>query len=141
MRGKWLPLRHLEDELKPKRETGHKAEEDAAINIVVLQADDHPFGLVVDEIQDSEEIVVKPLGKRLKGIKVFAGATIMGDSKVALILDVVGLAQHASILSGVRDRAITEKPDEALEKDVEKQTFLLFARIDDSRMPLPLAML
>jgi two-component system chemotaxis sensor kinase CheA len=141
MRGKLLPLIHLDDELKLKRETGHKAEEDAAINIVVLQADDHPFGLVVDEIQDSEEIVVKPLGKRLKGIKVFAGATIMGDGKVALILDVVGLAQNASILSGVRDRAMTEKADEALEKDVEKQTFLLFAGIDDSRMALPLAML
>jgi two-component system chemotaxis sensor kinase CheA len=81
------------------------------------------------------------LGKRLKGIKVFAGATIMGDGKVALILDVVGLAQNASILSGVRDRAMTEKADEALEKDVEKQTFLLFAGIDDSRMALPLAML
>jgi two-component system chemotaxis sensor kinase CheA len=77
----------------------------------------------------------------LKGIKVFAGATIMGDGKVALILDVVGLAQNASILSGVRDRAMSEKADEALEKDVEKQTFLLFAGIDDSRMALPLAML
>jgi two-component system chemotaxis sensor kinase CheA len=65
----------------------------------------------------------------------------MGDGKVALILDVVGLAQNASILSGVRDRAMTEKADEALEKDVEKQTFLLFAGIDDSRMALPLAML
>jgi len=141
MRGKLLPLIRLDDELKLKRETGHKSEEDAAINIVVLQADDHPFGLVVDEIQDSEEIVVKPLGKRLKGIKVFAGATIMGDGKVALILDVVGLAQSASILSGVRDRAMSEKAGEALEKDADKQTFLLFAGIDDSRMALPLAML
>jgi two-component system chemotaxis sensor kinase CheA len=141
MRGKLLPLIHLDDELKLKRETGHQAEEDAAINIVVLRADDHPFGLVVDEIQDSEEIVVKPLGKRLKGIKVFAGATIMGDGKVALILDVVGLAQNASILSGVRDRAIAEKADETLEKEVDKQTFLLFAGIDDSRMALPLATL
>jgi len=141
MRGKLLPLVHLDQELKLKRETGYKAEEDAAINIVVLQADDHPFGLVVDEIQDSEEIVVKPLGKRLRGIKVFAGATIMGDGKVALILDVVGLAQSASILSGVRDRAVDEKANEALEREVEKQTFLLFAGIDDSRMALPLSML
>ena len=64
-----------------------------AVNIVVLQADDRQFGLVVDEINDTEEIVVKPLGKQLKGIRAFAGATIMGDGKVALILDVLGLAQ------------------------------------------------
>ena len=140
MRGKLLPLVHLDEELKLPR-AGSKSDSDAAVNIVVLQADDHPFGLVVDEIQDSEEIVVKPLGKRLKGIKVFAGATIMGDGKVALILDVVGLAQSASILSGVRDRAMAEKADETLERDGEMQTFLLFSGIDDSRMALPLAML
>ena len=52
-----------------------------AVNIVVLQADDRHFGLVVDEINDTEEIVVKPLGKQLKGIPTFAGATIMGDGK------------------------------------------------------------
>ncbi len=64
---------------------------------MVLQADDRQFGLVVDEINDTEEIVVKPLGKQLKGISCFAGATIMGDGKVALILDILGLAQLASL--------------------------------------------
>ena len=59
---------------------------------MVLQADGRQFGLVVDEINDTEEIVVKPLGKQLKGISCFAGATIMGDGKVALILDILGLA-------------------------------------------------
>ena len=68
-------------------------------NIVVLQADDRQFGLVVDAINDTEEIVVKPLSQQLKGIPVFAGATIMGDGKVALILDVLGLAQRASVVS------------------------------------------
>ena len=76
-----------------------------AVNIVVLQADDRHFGLVVDEINDTEEIVVKPLGKQLKGISTFAGATIMGDGQVALILDVLGLAQRANVVSEVRDRS------------------------------------
>jgi two-component system chemotaxis sensor kinase CheA len=49
------------------------------------------------------------------------------------------LAQSASILSGVRDRALAEKADEVLEKEIEKHTFLLFAGPDDSRMALPLA--
>ena len=61
----------------------------------MLQADDRPFGLVVDAIRDTEEIVVKPLQKQLKGISVFAGAAIMGDGRVALVLDVLGLAQRA----------------------------------------------
>ena len=65
----------------------------------MLQADDRQFGLVVDAIHDTEEIVVKPLQKQLKGISVFAGATIMGDGKVALILDVLGLAQRAKVVS------------------------------------------
>ncbi len=111
---------------------------------MVLQANDHPFGLAVDAINDSEEIVVKPLSKQLRGLKTFSGATIMGDGKVALILDVVGLAQNASILSEVRDRALAEKADEALaaadQNLAEMQTFLLFAGPDDSRMALPLNM-
>jgi two-component system, chemotaxis family, sensor kinase CheA len=109
---------------------------------VVLQANDHPFGLVVDQINDSEEIVVKPLSKQLRGLKVFAGATIMGDGRVALILDVVGLAQNASLLSEARERAIEETSAEAVaqaQERSEKQTFLLFAGPDDSRMALPLA--
>ena len=78
-----------------------------AINIVVLQADGRQFGLVVDEINDTEEIVVKPLGKQLKGISCFAGATIMGDGKVALILDILGLAQRASLAGASRANAAT----------------------------------
>ena len=75
------------------------------LDIVVLQADDRQFGLIVDAIHDTEEIVVKPLQKQTKGISAFAGATIMGDGKVALILDVLGLAQKANVVSGVRDRS------------------------------------
>ena len=60
--------------------------EGGEVNIVVLQADDRQFGLVVDDIHDTEEIVVKPLQKQLKGVPAFAGATIMGDGRVARIL-------------------------------------------------------
>jgi two-component system chemotaxis sensor kinase CheA len=144
MRGRLLPLVYLNEELKLARQDGNQADLAEATNIVVLQANDHPFGLVVDEINDSEEIVVKPLGKQLRALKIFAGATIMGDGKVALILDVVGLAQYASILSEVRERALAEKTAEVLaagdQNQTEKQTFLLFAGPDDSRMALPLSM-
>ena len=55
------------------------------------QAEDRQFGLVVDGINDTQEIVVKPLGKQLKGLTLYAGATIMGDGRVAFILDAVAI--------------------------------------------------
>ena len=118
IRGRLLPLVYLNNELKLSKLGGDGIARDEAANIVVLQADDHLFGLVVDEINDSEEIVVKPLSKQLKGTKVFAGATIMGDGKVALILDVVGLAQSASILNETREYALADKAEELLETRV-----------------------
>jgi two-component system chemotaxis sensor kinase CheA len=78
-------------------ESGRRHDE---LNIVVLQADDNPFGLVVDDTRDTEEIVVKPLQKQLKAVPVFAGATIMGDGRVALILDVPGLSRRAGVMRG-----------------------------------------
>jgi two-component system chemotaxis sensor kinase CheA len=144
MRGRLLPLVYLSEELKlPKTIETDEAGMESATNIVVLQANEHPFGLVVNQINDSEEIVVKPLSKQLRSLKVFAGATIMGDGKVALILDVVGLAQNASLLSEVRDQALAEKESEtgaSQEQGAEKLTFLLFAGPDDSRMALPLSL-
>jgi len=112
-----------------------------SVNIVVLQADERQFGLVVDQINDTEEIVVKPLRKQLKTVKTFAGSSIMGDGKVALILDVLGLAQRASVVTETRDRALTEKAAEAAGTGGEKQTFLLFAGPGGSHMAIPLSTL
>ena len=73
--------------------------------MVVLQAEDRQFGLVVDGINDTQEIVVKPLGKQLKGLTLYAGATIMGDGRVALILDVLGIGQRSGVLAESREQA------------------------------------
>ncbi len=141
LRGRLLPLVYLKHELHLAEAPADAAKRDQAVNIVVLQADEHQFGLVVDSILDTEEIVVKPLRKQLKTVKTFAGSSIMGDGKVALILDVLGLAQRASVVSETHDRALTEKPVEPAGSRGEKQTFLLFAGQDDSRMAIPLSAL
>jgi len=138
LRGRLLPLVYLNKELRLETDDKTKAEQDGAVNIVVLQADERLFGLVVDVINDTEEIVVKPLRKQLKNVRTFAGASIMGDGKVALILDVMGLAQRASVITEVRDRNLAEKAAEAAERSGEKRTFLLFAGPDDARMAVPL---
>jgi len=140
LRGRLLPLVYLSRELRLAEGT-RAGKNDDSVNIVVLQADDRQFGLVVDEINDTEEIVVKPLRKQLKTLKTFAGSSIMGDGKVALILDVLGLAQRSSVVSEARERTVSGKSAEAAETAGDKQTFLLFAGLGDSRMAIPLSTL
>src|ERR1700730_896480 len=141
LRERLLPLVYLNQELKLAADQRPATERDGAVNIVVLRADERQFGLVVDEINDTEEIVVKPLRKQLKSVKTFAGSSIMGDGKVALILDVLGLAQRAGVVTETRNRALTEKVTELPATAGEKQTFLLFAGPGDCRMAIPLSTL
>ena len=133
LRGNLLPLVSLNDALKIEEE-----EESEAINIVVLHADDRQFGLVVEGISDTEEIVVKPLSKQLKGISAFSGATIMGDGKLALILDVMGLAQKSSVISGHQDKSLA-KAASAQGDAGDRQTLLIFGLEADDRMAIPLS--
>lgn len=137
LRGRLLPLVYLNCQLG----LDSVDSADDVLNIVVLQADDRQFGLVVEGISDTEEIVVKPLSKQLKGIPLFAGATIMGDGKVALILDVLGIAQRASVVSQVRDRTLAEISAKSQETRDPGQTLLLFKIGRDHRMALPLSMI
>jgi two-component system chemotaxis sensor kinase CheA len=138
LRGQLLPLVYLNRALDVQEVTRRNG----AVNIVVLRADERQFGLIVDEVNDTEEIVVKPLGKQLKGINTFAGATIMGDGRVALILDVLGIGQRANVLSELRDRSVAEKPDSSRKGDAQgdRQTLLLFQCAGDSLMALPLSL-
>jgi two-component system chemotaxis sensor kinase CheA len=140
LRGQLLPLAYLNHEFKfgPAARPGEHPDRDS-VNIVVLQADGRTFGLVVDAINDTEEIVVKPLGKQLKGIACFAGATIMGDGRVALILDVVGLAQQAKVVSDAPDSAAAETAVRASADGERPQTLLLFNVGADRRMAIPLS--
>jgi two-component system chemotaxis sensor kinase CheA len=142
LRGRLLPLVYLDQALHLERTPEASGLLGSAVTIVVLQADDRQFGLVVDEIIDTEEIVVKPLGKKLKGVKIFAGATIMGDGRVALIIDVLGLAQQTNIVSEVRSRNVSGH-EEAAEMEKGKgnwQALLLIQVGQHGRMAIPLAL-
>ena len=133
LRGNLLPLVDLNRELGLRASTSEDGKAQL-VNIVVLQADDRQFGLVVDEINDTEEIVVKPLGKQLKGLACFAGATIMGDGQVALILDVLGIAQMANVVGELRSHAVAEHTAKNVESAGNRDTWLLFTVGDDRRM-------
>lgn len=142
LRGHLLPIVYLNRELQLTAQdcSSDAAADvtDGALNIVVLQAGDRQFGLVVDRINDTQEIVVKPLSKQLKGLSVFAGATIMGDGRVALILDVLGIAQRASVISEVHDRTVSDTRLSMQDHNGDKQTLLLFSLGESGRMAIPL---
>ncbi len=140
LRGNLLPLAFINEQLRTAPGLGRTLGDDDVINIVVLQADGRPFGLVVDEINDTEEIVVKPLGKQLKGISCFAGATIMGDGRVALILDVVGFAQHAHVVAETRERPVDVAKTSFVADCDKRQSLLLFNVGGKRRMAIPLAL-
>lgn len=91
LRGELLPLVSLSKAL------GIATIDHASQVIAVVQADHQRFGLLVDRVLNTEEIVVKPLSARLKSIGVYAGATVLGDGRVALILDVQALARRALV--------------------------------------------
>ncbi|HEY1190288.1 MAG TPA: chemotaxis protein CheA, partial [Gemmata sp.] len=133
-RGHLLPLVYLGAALRLARPRGTGD----GLTIVVLHANEHQFGLVVDQIHDTEEIVVKSLQPQVRGTSAFAGATILGDGRVALILDVVGLAQRANVIRGPRERARAElsAPEPP---PVERHTVLLFDAPDGGRMAVPVA--
>jgi len=143
LRGNLLPLVYLNHELRVEgvAAAGDASEsQNPTINIIILQADDRQFGLVVDEINDTEEIVVKPLSKQLKGITAFSGATIMGDGSVALILDVLGIAQRAKVVSEVKERALAEKLESQSDQKEQRQAFMLFEVGKNGRLVMPLSM-
>ena len=138
LRGRLLPLVYLDRELGLADAAKWEQAGREVISILVLQADDRQFGLVVDGITDTEEIVVKPLSKQLKRAQVYAGATIMGDGKVALILDVLGLAKSARLISERQDGGLAGSAATERRNSIDGQTFLLFAGPGGSRMALPL---
>lgn len=124
-----LPLLYLHERLG----VGSQRAEDGPLYIIVLQADDRQFGLVVDAVEDTQEIVVKALQKQIKGVGVFAGATILGDGRVSLILDVTGLAALANVGSVARD----DVADEAVEQ-VVTESLLITSIGSDRRLAIPL---
>lgn len=132
LRGQLLPLVYLHKELMLE------APQQGALNIVVLQAEKCRFGLVVDQINDTQEIVVKPLAEALKNIPVFAGATIMGDGRVALILDTLGIAQRARVMNDNPERAMKLDMSGVAEKSGQSEPLLLVSTACDGRLAIPL---
>ncbi|KGM11360.1 chemotaxis protein CheW [Cellulomonas bogoriensis] len=132
LRGELLPLVDLREVF-----SGPAREGDGRTVIAVLQADTQRFGLMVDRVLNTEEIVVKPLSARLKSIGLYAGATLLGDGRVSLILDVQAIARRC--MNGELGEA--DRHDQDAQSDVERdiEQVLITAIGEDRRIAIPLS--
>ncbi len=124
-----------------RKEEDRRQNPASALNIVVVSTGAMKYGLIVDRLQDSEEIVIKPLGRHLQQCKGYAGATIMGDGRIALILDVNNLSQMAGLtsLDGTeRANELAEAAKDAIIKAKDKQALLTFSSSPDEQFAVPL---
>lgn len=136
LRGKLLPLVRLSTAL------GQPPVDEVAaargLDIIVVETGSVRYGLIVDGLHDSEEIVVKPLGQHLKSSTCLAGATILGDGDVALILDVAGIAMHMKLAKSAED----ESAEEVQASDsTETQATLMFTNHPSETFGIPMAVI
>jgi len=122
LRNKLAPLLLLNHQLNLSQKFPGK---DAVINIALLQSGGIQFGLLVDEVLNMQEVVVKPLGPLFSSSTDFAGATILGNGSVALILDVAGMANNSGLVAKIQARPLNPVQI-AAEVTVEQIPMLLF---------------
>jgi two-component system, chemotaxis family, sensor kinase CheA len=114
----------------------------SAVSIVVVTAGDFKYGLIVDSLLDSSEIVVKPLGYHLCDCREYAGATILGDGQVALILDVVGIRRQLELkdTTEVIAKRMAQQKECSLSGN-DHQPFLIIKNNDDEFFAIPVGLI
>lgn len=136
LRDRLLPLVNLSDLLRLGGEVRAEEEE---IFIVVSQVGTYTFGIIVDRVFDTEEIVVKPVAPILRHISMFSGNTILGDGSVIMILDPNGIASATGEVAMAADHAKEEaRAASALGDD--RVSLLIFRSRADDLKAVPLAL-
>ncbi len=116
LRGNILPLVDL-NKIMGVKKNGTDSQD--AFNIAILSADQCSFGLIVDEIQDTADIVVKPLNRLLRSLQVYSGATILGDGSIALILDIQGISKVAHVGASKTNNKV-QRVDQKVSSDFQE---------------------
>ncbi|MEJ1160899.1 hybrid sensor histidine kinase/response regulator [Prosthecomicrobium sp. N25] len=141
LRNKLLPLVHLSrllgiSSLDPAKQ--EKSEDDGFI--VVMLVGNQTFGLVVDAVFHTEEIVVKPMSTMLRHITMFSGNTILGDGSVIMIIDPNGIAQALGGVAGTQVNDERGSEEERAREDAQTISMLLFraGSMEPKAVPLSL---
>jgi len=136
LRNRLLPLVSLHDLLQLGEKKDDVADE---LFIVVAQVGDYNFGIIVDRVFDTEEIVVKPVTPILRHIPYYSGNTILGDGSVIMILDPNGIASSTGDISGQAQDSDMESAG-AVDYDNETSTMLTFRAGSEELKAVPLAL-
>lgn len=137
LRNRLLPLVSLRKLLK--LESNGNPLEDCFI--IVAQVGATTFGIMVDRVFDTEEIVVKPVAPILRHINMFSGNTILGDGNVIMILDLNGVAQAAGEIQSAESQQHQALSAQGGSKDDGKQALLLFKAGEGAPKAVPLALI
>lgn len=129
-------------EQRERRKGGDRRYHSAsAVNIAVLSAGTFQYGLIVDRLHESEEIVVKPLGRHFRNCACYAGATILGDGRVSLILDVVGITRYMNLSDVSSSDRGRDEESRNRQKLRDAQSMLLFRVAEHEQFAIPLALI
>lgn len=155
LRNHLLPLVRLDELLAQSKPFDHRARAAIAerhvakrkelaakggtLSFVVVKVGLKRFGLIVDRVIGTEEIVVKPMHPAVKHLGVYSGATVMGDGRVALILDIEGVARHAGLgLEGGRGPQTEEKSTHEMVADAHQMLLFRYGEREQYAVALPL---
>ena len=140
LRNRLLPLVHLGDLLKLSKGGQKRIKSgDEETFIVVAQVGTYTFGIIVDRVFDTEEIVVKPTAPILRDIAYYSGNTILGDGSVIMILDPNGIAGSAAEVSAAQEDVIEQEAAMGAESG-EHVSMLIFRSGGDELKAVPLAL-
>jgi len=130
-----------EDGVEEPIKLAEPAKEDKRRNqyIIVTQVGNFDFGIIVDRVFDTEEIVVKPVAKILRDIELFSGNTILGDGSVIMILDPNGIAREAGDMESAKQQDVSDEPAR-LSDSQDKTSLLLFSAGDAAPKAVPLSL-
>ncbi len=135
LRNKLLPLIYLKEALRLGESDGENG------FVVVTQVGNQVFGVVVDGVFHTEEIVIKPMSSKLRHIAVFSGTTILGDGSVIMIIDPNGIAQlfgRAVTTALQSDRLHLDEYEDERDRDVV--SLLLFRAGSQQPKAVPLSL-
>ncbi|HTZ69991.1 MAG TPA: chemotaxis protein CheW, partial [Acetobacteraceae bacterium] len=136
LRDQLLPLVSLGELLRLDRDDT----EPASATVVVTSVGSGTLGILVDDVYDTEEIVVKPVAPILRHVTMFSGNTILGDGSVIMILDPNGVARGAGVSASRAERAAATKSDQGARSDDQTALLLFRAGGDPSPRAVPLSL-
>ena len=141
LRNKLLPLIHLSNLLGIEQKSEEEIKLDDNGFIVVMQVGPQTFGVVVDAVFHTEEIVVKPMASMLRHLTMFSGNTILGDGSVIMILDPNGVAQaFGSHVGTDMETSVEETEKRALPEEQNTVSLLIFRAGSPEPKAVPLSL-